>query len=352
MDSQVSMRNRARSVFRAIDARAQIVFASSGLLTRLYSSVQPTYVSEFEAVARGRKIYAKSTHGQGGAPLEARLRRNTHRIEKGLCMPTRRPTFGRQYLGQLVDDFAKLVEQDGNSSSIEWADGVLRSYFDWTAGQQIDWVRSARTVWSESRTGCTSAVAGERVEPYRHWERPQPVVSYEDLMALSRRRRSIRDFSHRPVSMDVVLKCIELSLQAPSACNRQPFRFVLATTSDKKEAMLDLCVGATGFGSEPPVVGAIVGDWALYESPRDRHAPYVDASLAAMLFFLALETHGISSCPLNWPELRKRELAARQLLNLRTGERPILFFALGHPHDDALVPSSRKRSVEDQAVVL
>ena len=44
----------------------------------------------------------------------------------------------------------------------------------------------------------------------------------------------------------------------------------------------------------------IVGELDAYEYDRDRHLIYIDGSLAAMTFMLALETLGLSSCPINW----------------------------------------------------
>ena len=47
----------------------------------------------------------------------------------------------------------------------------------------------------------------------------------DGLRELAERRRSVRWFADRPVPHDLIDKALEVGLQAPSACNRQPFAF-------------------------------------------------------------------------------------------------------------------------------
>ncbi len=51
-------------------------------------------------------------------------------------------------------------------------------------------------------------------------------------------RRSIRKYSNRPVSKEVIEHIIGAGMQAPSAKNRQPWKFVVAT-GDAKNSLLD-----------------------------------------------------------------------------------------------------------------
>jgi len=45
-------------------------------------------------------------------------------------------------------------------------------------------------------------------------------------------RRSVRSFLDKPVEREKIIKCLEAARLAPSACNSQPWKFVVV--DDKK----------------------------------------------------------------------------------------------------------------------
>ena len=88
---------------------------------------------------------------------------------------------------------------------------------------------------------------------------------------------------------------------------------------------------------------AVVGKLDAFFSDGDRHLIYIDGSLAAMSFMLALETLGLSSCPINTPGMEAVEERLHDALGLANYERPVMLVALGYPDRTALVPCSQKR---------
>ena len=84
-----------------------------------------------------------------------------------------------------------------------------------------------------------------------------------------------------------------------------------------------------------------------YFDERDRHVIYIDASLAAMTFMLALETLGLSSCPINWQDVAEFESKIRNILQLKTIERPVMLISCGYPDKDAKVPFSEKKDLDE-----
>jgi len=57
----------------------------------------------------------------------------------------------------------------------------------------------------------------------------KPTVTFEQLLALIRGRRSIRRFIERPIPDKILHDLLEAARWAPSAHNRQPWRFVVLT---------------------------------------------------------------------------------------------------------------------------
>jgi nitroreductase len=66
-----------------------------------------------------------------------------------------------------------------------------------------------------------------------------------------------------------------------------------------------------------------------------------------MQFMLALETLGLASCSINWPDMEARERKAAALLQLAPYERIVMLMAVGYPDPAGLVPHSEKKSVEE-----
>ena len=85
------------------------LFSSSGFLASLYYCfVSREFDREHRAVLLGRLNFARRMRGKG--ENDAFLRRNVHRLEKGLIMRPRRATFAEDYIGPTVRCFADAAQ--------------------------------------------------------------------------------------------------------------------------------------------------------------------------------------------------------------------------------------------------
>jgi nitroreductase len=66
-----------------------------------------------------------------------------------------------------------------------------------------------------------------------------------------------------------------------------------------------------------------------------------------MSFIYALESLGLSSCCVNWPDIPEREARMAELLDLMPYERPIMCIAIGYPDPEGAVPFSHKRATHE-----
>jgi nitroreductase len=64
-----------------------------------------------------------------------------------------------------------------------------------------------------------------------------------------------------------------------------------------------------------------------------------------MQLMLSLETLGLSSCPINWPDIENNERKLANLLNLNIYERPVMLMAVGYAHPEGGIPYSQKKGV-------
>jgi nitroreductase len=78
------------------------------------------------------------------------------------------------------------------------------------------------------------------------------LATVDHLLTTSRSVRKRLDLT-RPVEPEVIEKCIEIALQAPTGGNAQGWHFVVVTDSQKKAALADLYRrGFEIYGMQPP----------------------------------------------------------------------------------------------------
>jgi nitroreductase len=314
---------------------------SKTLSSLYYLLVSRAFRREQQAVLYGRSRYYRESHLKQNT--QYLLRRNIHGLEKGLLMRPRRDIFGLDYLEETINSYEKALAEPGLSSSseLQWAHDILEEYFKVVSPHPIIGKAKARF---ESSIG--NLEPGCQLIPYKRNKDPHPLISYEQLLDLAHRRKSVRWYLQKPVPRELIDKAISLASLSPSACNRQPFTFRVFDDPDLIQKVSSLPGGTRGFYQNLPVVVAIVGNLRAYFNERDRHLIYIDASLASMAFMFALETLGLSSCGLNWPDIDRIENSITKILGLEPDERVILLIALGYADSEGMVAYSQKKDLD------
>ncbi len=277
------------------------------------------------------------------------LIRNTHRLEKGLLMKPRRPVFALDYIEETLDAFENVWDHTkvDTDAQHKWFFDVLTEYFE-TSGDHAmlsqfrDRFREATIAYSPS----SKTDIDVKSIPYFRSDEDKTKITYEDFYRLTKQRRSVRWFLDKKVPRDLIDKAILAANQSPSACNRQPFRYRIIDDPDFRSEVSSLPMGIRGYEHNIPVLIVVVGNLAAYFDERDRHIIYIDASLANMSLMLALETLGLSSCSINWPDIESLEMKMEKMLHLKTYERPIMCLAVGYPDSEGKVAYSEKRNLD------
>lgn len=323
----------------SLDRKIYPLFAKNAFLSSVYYCFFSTqFRREHQAVLQGRLHYEASLNDIKSSSVL--LRRNTHRLEKGLIMQPRRTIFAEAYIDETVKCFTKcLLSSELCSEELKWAQDVLVKYFNVTESSLV--LDQAR-----QRFNALTLKSFGRVDeslPYQHQQRVKSKVTQEELHNLFKQRRSVRWYEQKPVELSLLSQAIEMAAQAPSACNRQPFQFYTITDMDKASDVASIAMGTTGFSDNIPALIAVIGDLSAYPAERDRHVIYIDGGLASMQLMLAFETLGLSSCPINWPDIEICEKKIAKKLNLATHLRPIMLLSVGYGDANGQIPFSQKK---------
>ena len=320
--------------------------AKLGALNRITSTLYyiPSFLTfnrEQYAVLRGRRAYY--TNLKKVRDSRAELRRNVHRLEKALLMRPRRDVFAKDYIGETVEFYLRAVNEVSKSvdeSELVWAHNVLSEYFK--AITVSDKVVEKARVEFERTTFSPDEV--DKV-PYERGA-PKTPISYDDFLSLSKQRRSVRWFLQKKVPRNLVDKALMIARQAPSACNRLPYEYKIFDDPKLVQKVAGLPFGSAGYRQNIPMIAVIVGKLDSYFSPRDRHGIYIDASLSAMSFMFALETLGLASSVINWPDFEPLERKMQKTLGLRAEDRPVMLIAIGYADPKGKVAYSQKKDLK------
>jgi F420 biosynthesis protein FbiB-like protein len=180
----------------------------------------------------------------------------------------------------------------------------------------------------------------------------------QTLYELIRERRSIRNYTQRPVERALIERLLTAALWAPSAHNRQPWRFGVIEGPDAKERLADAMntqlradLAADGLPADQieahaarrrerltraPVLILLcvtMSDMHHYPDEKRRHAEWTMAAqslaLAGQNLLLAAHAEGLAACwlcaPLFCPDV------VRETLDLPPDWEPQAFISLGWP---------------------
>ena len=196
----------------------------------------------------------------------------------------------------------------------------------------------------------------------------QRATSFRDLMAT---RRSVRDFSDRPVPRQLLECCLQTAGTAPSGANKQPWHFAVVGSMSLKKAIRegaekeeqefysrratdawldDLAPLGTDankpFLEEAPYRIVVFAEKYAVDKQAEKHKNYYvteSASLATGLLITALHNAGLATLT-HTPSPMK---FLNELLNRPDNERPLMILVTGYPVSGATVPNITRKQLAD-----
>ncbi len=217
---------------------------------------------------------------------------------------------------------------------------------------------------------------------------PFPFIRYEGLAPLTdsellerarafnelmQQRRTVRDYSERPVAREVIEECIRAAGSAPSGANMQPWHFVavsdpsikaqirLAAEEEEREfyqnrAPKEWLEALAPLGTDnqkpflecaPWLIAIFVQRYGRLSDDRQvKHYYAVESvGIATGLLIAAIHHAGLASLthtpsPMNF---------LNSILGRPDNERPFLLLVVGHPAQDAVVPDILRKGISEVA---
>ncbi|HPJ22025.1 MAG TPA: nitroreductase family protein [Clostridia bacterium] len=168
-----------------------------------------------------------------------------------------------------------------------------------------------------------------------------------EFAKLAAMRQSTRKFEDRPVERELLEKCIEAARLAPSACNAQPWKYIIVDDPELVKELASLTynniVKFNKFTDNAAAFAVVVlepGTFASHAGSFFTNLDYafIDMGISVENFCLQATELGIGTCILGWS--RQKEI--KKLLDIPRNKRVGVLIAIGYEKDYKLRNKSRK----------
>lgn len=209
--------------------------------------------------------------------------------------------------------------------------------------------------------------------PYQGTQYPGSAMEQRagDYYELMRGRRSVRQFSDRPVPRRLIELAIMTAGTAPSGAHRQPWKFVavddaalkreIRIAAEKEEyesyhhrMSAEWLEALAPLGTDWHKPFLEVAPWLVIcfaesrgivpvGNPRKNYYVQESCGIACGLFIAAIHNMGLVTLTHTPSPMR----FLRDILGRPSNERPYILFPVGYPAEDALVPSLERKKLDD-----
>ena len=161
------------------------------------------------------------------------------------------------------------------------------------------------------------------------------MVDGKKILELIISRQSDRKYSDKPVEKEKLDRIIEAGRMAPSACNSQPWKFIVVTDHELvvkiAEAASAKLIGMNSFVAQAPVILVIVREKPNMSSKvgatiKNKDYSLIDIGIATENICLQAKAEGIGSCIIGWFD----ERMLRKLLLIPRSKRVELIITMGY----------------------
>ncbi len=161
-------------------------------------------------------------------------------------------------------------------------------------------------------------------------------MTFQELV---NKRQSNRAYLKKHVEKEKIIQCVEAAHVAPSACNSQPWKFIVVDNPELKskvaQATSNRLLPLNHFTNQAPVLIVIINEGSNFTATlgnkiKNRNFSLIDIGIAAEHFCLQAEELGLGTCMVGW--FKEKEL--KVLLNIPENKRPELIITIGYPDDE------------------
>lgn len=168
-------------------------------------------------------------------------------------------------------------------------------------------------------------------------------IDYPQFFDLVSRRYSCRGYDNAPVSRDMLNAIVETARLAQSACNRQPWKFLVVDTPELRAEVVK-CYSRDWAAEAQAFVIALGNSGEAWVRPSDGHNSMdIDVAIACENMCLAAASLGLGAC---W--IGNFDVAGlRKAFDIPAEWTPVAVLSIGYPKPSQPVPEKKRKNIDE-----
>lgn len=150
-------------------------------------------------------------------------------------------------------------------------------------------------------------------------------------------RSSVRSFLPKSVGKEYVLRILEAGCRAPSAKNRQEWRFIAVQKDEVRNKLQEAAFGQDHVGQAPVIIAACTTN-IDYRMPNGQLSYPIDLSFAVAFMMLQAAHENLGTCCITTFD----EQEVKEILSVPFSMRVVMLLLVGYPRQMESEPASRK----------
>lgn len=170
------------------------------------------------------------------------------------------------------------------------------------------------------------------------------ITSYPRFYELAASRYSCRNYKPVAVERDVLAAVVDAARLAPSACNRQPWFFVVIDNDGPQHDAILKAYDREWIATAPAYIVACGNHSEAWHRQNDgKDHTDIDVAIAVEHICLAAAAIGLQTC---WVCNFDAPIVAKAI-DAPEGVEPIAIIPIGYPADDAVVPEKKRKTTDE-----
>ena len=271
----------------------------------------------------------------------------THSLEKGMSN-TKLRYFGVNKTKEIINMLSKYEKYDNYKEDFPFINGIniLRKYKE--IYEENNWINREEykkvNEFLNNYNDIVSINVGSFTLEKKSFIKDATNIDYNKFLSS---RHSVRNYCTKKIDDNDIKKAVDMAIKSPTACNRQMVKIYYVENSEKREKIIHLGQGFSGFDLDSVNIFLITFDVNANYFIGERNQGWFNSGLVAMNFVNALHSLGIGSCFIQFGNTTKEEENIKNILNIPNNERIAVILSAGYYENSSKIPFSPRKNISD-----
>ncbi len=150
---------------------------------------------------------------------------------------------------------------------------------------------------------------------------------------------TIKKYTEEKIEPETLERILDAGIRAPSAKNRQPWRFIACTDKSVRNKILSAAYGQEHVGSAPVIIAACTTN-TEYKMPNGQASYPIDISIAVSFMMIQARAEKLGSCIVTTYD----EAEIKDILSVPYSMRVVMLLLIGHPDEKPILTKRKLKS--------